>query len=78
MEGKEKKFQLCDGERTCTQKQSIPFAVVPRAKLMRSAESPGASWVLMQSYLPFLKITKKNTKVTWVQEDKASASVSLR
>lgn len=37
-------------------------AVVHRAKLGRSAESPGAFWVLMQSYLQFLKTALKKTK----------------
>lgn len=65
------------------QKQNTLSAVVLRAKLGRSAESPGAFWVLMQSYLPFLKTAlkkqyKKNIQATWVQYDKASASVCLR
>lgn len=44
------------------QKQNTLSAVVPQAKLGRSAECPGAFWVLMQSYLPFLKTAKKKQK----------------
>ncbi len=44
------------------QKQNTLSAVVHRAKLGRSAESPGAFWVLMQSYLQFLKTALKKQK----------------